>query len=319
MLGGAWEWSAFLHHDRRRVRAAYVALVALGLIAAWSVSTTIDSLSMLLLGACAWWVIALLWIMLAPQRGGAISAAIAGLCALVPAGVALARLRLEPNGGELLVFVLLIVMAADVGAYFAGHALGKTKLAPQVSPGKTWEGVIGGFVVSVLVAFVGSRWLGWPTTPMMLLALGAAAFSVVGDLIESLMKRHSGLKDSGRLFPGHGGLLDRLDSLTAGVPLLVLGLLKAGLLSHWVRIAMRPSCSRSAGSSNPPTPCWLMPRLLRSCRRRSVQRVCRRKCMRVWRRSMRSRHCPRHRTSWRASWVRQGSPRRSPPLVRASA
>ena len=102
MLGGAWEWSAFLHHDRRRVRLAYVALVALGLIAAWSVSTTIESLSMLLLGACAWWVIALLWIMLAPQRGGAISAAIAGVCALVPAGVALARLRLEPNGGELL-------------------------------------------------------------------------------------------------------------------------------------------------------------------------------------------------------------------------
>jgi phosphatidate cytidylyltransferase len=121
-------------------------------------------------------------------------------------------------------------MAADVGAYFAGHALGKTKLAPQVSPGKTWEGVIGGFVVSVLVAYGGSRWLGWPTTPMMLLALGAAAFSVVGDLVESLMKRHSGLKDSGRLFPGHGGLLDRLDSLTAGVPLLVLGLLKAGLI-----------------------------------------------------------------------------------------
>ena len=230
MLGGAWEWSAFLHHDRRRVRAAYVALVALGLVAAWSVSTTIDSLSMLLLAACAWWVIALLWIMLAPQRGGAISAAFAGLCALVPAGVALARVRLEPNGGELLVFILLIVMAADVGAYFAGHALGKTKLAPQVSPGKTWEGVIGGFVVSVLVAYGGSRWLGWPTTPMMLLALGAAAFSVVGDLVESLMKRHSGLKDSGRLFPGHGGLLDRLDSLTAGVPLLVLGLLKAGLI-----------------------------------------------------------------------------------------
>ena len=95
MLGGAWEWSAFLHHDRRRVRAAYVALVALGLVAAWSVSTTIDSLSMLLLAACAWWVIALLWIMLAPQRGGAISAAIAGLCALVPAGVALARVRLD--------------------------------------------------------------------------------------------------------------------------------------------------------------------------------------------------------------------------------
>ncbi|MEY3975432.1 MAG: hypothetical protein RLZZ33_487 [Pseudomonadota bacterium] len=230
ILGGAWEWSAFLHHDRRPVRAAYVLLIALGLVAAWSISANVELFSWLLLGACAWWVIALLWIMLAPQRGGAISAAVAGVCALVPAGVALARLRLEPNGAALLVFVLLIVMAADVGAYFAGHAWGKTKLAPQVSPGKTWEGVIGGFIVSVLVAFVGSRWLGWPTLSIMLLALGAAAFSVVGDLIESLMKRHSGLKDSGRLFPGHGGLLDRLDSLTAGVPLLVLGLLKAGLI-----------------------------------------------------------------------------------------
>ena len=177
---------------------------------------------MLLLGACAWWVIALLWIMLAPQRGGAISAAIAGLCALVPAGVALARLRLEPNGGELLVFVLLIVMAADVGAYFAGHALGKTKLAPQVSPGKTWEGVAGAAFLMVLY-YVFLNALGGIfqvfSLPVLLLLL---ALSVVGDLFESMIKRQAGVKDSSDLLPGHGGVLDRIDSQLSVLPMVLL-------------------------------------------------------------------------------------------------
>ena len=230
ILGGAWEWSAFIAAAAKPLRVAYVALVgsALGLV--WVAVDTPETLALLLLAACAWWLGALIWVMVGPHRGGPVSAAVAGLCALVPAGVALARLRLEPDGAALLIFVMLVVMAADVGAYFAGHAFGRTKLAPQVSPGKTWEGVLGGFAVSLLIAFIGARFFAWPTLLVMSLALGAAAFSVVGDLVESLMKRHSGLKDSGSLFPGHGGLLDRLDSLTAGVPLLVLGLLKAGLI-----------------------------------------------------------------------------------------
>ena len=229
-LGGAWEWSAFLHPTRRGLRLAYVLLVATGLVAGWLFSAVPGGLSSLLALASIWWLIALGWIMFAPARGGAVTAAIAGVFALVPAGVALARLRFEGDGPWILLYSLMVIMAADVGAYFAGHRFGRTKLAPQVSPGKTWEGVFGGFAASLLIAWAGARGLDWPVAVVLPIALGAAAFSVVGDLTESLMKRHTGLKDSGRLFPGHGGVLDRIDSLTAGIPLLALGLLTAGLI-----------------------------------------------------------------------------------------
>ena len=130
----------------------------------------------------------------------------------------------------MLLFALVVVMAADVGAYFAGSCFGRLRLAPKVSPGKSWEGVIGGVLASLVVAAIGAPLLVWPLTAVLWLAAAAAAFSVVGDLTESLMKRHSGLKDSGGLFPGHGGVLDRFDSLSAGVPIFVLGLLEAGLI-----------------------------------------------------------------------------------------
>lgn len=235
ITGGAWEWSAFLHPDRRRLRFAYVTLVALGLYVAWQYALAPSGLSWLLGLTAVWWVFALGWVMFAPARGGSIAAAIAGLLVLVPAGIALIRLRLEDNGAWLLLFALVVVMAADVGAYFAGHRFGRLRLAPQVSPGKSWEGVIGGVGASLIVGGIGARLLGWPAAPVMLLAAGAAAFSVVGDLTESLMKRQTGLKDSGRLFPGHGGVLDRFDSLSAGVPIFVLGLLEADLISAPVR------------------------------------------------------------------------------------
>lgn len=237
VLIGAWEWSAFLHPQRRRLRIAYVSLIALGLFAAWQVSVQPAGFVTLLAVAALWWLVAFGWILLAPGRGGAVSAAVAGVFTLVPMGVALARLRFEGESAWILLFALLVIMAADVGAYFAGHRLGRTKLAPQVSPGKTWEGVFGGFVVSLGVAWAGARGFGWPIGTVLPIALGAAAFSVVGDLTESLMKRHTGLKDSGHLFPGHGGILDRIDSLAAGVPLLTLGLLKAGLIGGGVLAA----------------------------------------------------------------------------------
>lgn len=235
VTGGAWEWSAFLHPQRRRLRLAYVLLVAFGLFVAWQYTLAPLALSWLLGFTAVWWIIALAWVMFAPARGGAATAAIAGLFVLVPAGIALIRLRFEENGAALLLFALVVVMAADVGAYFAGNRYGRTRLAPKVSPGKSWEGVIGGVGASLIVAAVGARLLGWPIAPVMLLAAGAAAFSVVGDLTESLMKRQTGLKDSGRLFPGHGGVLDRFDSLSAGVPIFVLGLLEAELISAPLR------------------------------------------------------------------------------------
>ncbi len=233
ILVGGWEWSAFVAPTRPALRAAFVALLALGIAAAWPLSGTRSGMLALLVVAGLWWLLAVFWILRGPQRVGAVLAAVAGIASLVPVAVALGRLRLEPGQGAwVLLFALLVIMAADVGAYFAGHRFGRIKLAPSVSPGKTWEGVIGGLLFSLIIAIVGARLLGWPVAVVAPLAVGAAAFSVVGDLMESLMKRHSGLKDSGHLFPGHGGILDRFDSLTAGIPLLMLGLLQAGLVGE---------------------------------------------------------------------------------------
>lgn len=230
VLAGAWEWSAFLRLRERAVRYAYTVLVGLGYLLAWTYTLAPGALAWLLGLAALWWLAALAWVMFAPARGSSVAAAIAGLFVLIPAGVALQRLRFEENGAWLLLFALVVVMAADVGAYFAGHRYGRLRLAPKVSPGKSWEGVIGGMLASLVVAAIGAELLGWPMFAVLVMAAAAAAFSVVGDLTESLMKRQSGLKDSGGLFPGHGGVLDRFDSLSAGVPIFVLGLLEAGLV-----------------------------------------------------------------------------------------
>jgi phosphatidate cytidylyltransferase len=229
---GAWEWSAFLGVPERMTRwrrAAYVALVLAVLAALVGWAQDSKTLFFVMAIAAHWWLIAFLWIVLAPARGGPRTTAIAGVLTLAPLGLALGALRgVEVLQVWQLLFVLLVIMAADVGAYFAGHAFGRTKLAPQVSPGKSWEGVFGGLLVAGSIAAWGAGQFGWPLWHIVLLALGAVAFSIVGDLTESLMKRHSGLKDSGHLLPGHGGVLDRLDSLAAGVPILLLGLLQGG-------------------------------------------------------------------------------------------
>jgi phosphatidate cytidylyltransferase len=122
---------------------------------------------------------------------------------------------------------LLIVWSADIGAYFSGRTFGKRKLAPQISPGKTWAGAYGALAAGTLTAIIGG-WLldvrGGLLLGLALLACLTVAASIVGDLIESLMKRHAKVKDSGSIFPGHGGLLDRLDSVFAALPVFAAGL-----------------------------------------------------------------------------------------------
>jgi phosphatidate cytidylyltransferase len=151
----------------------------------------------------------------------------------VPAFVALARLQTSEGiaRGPLLVFFLaLLVCAADVGAYFAGRRFGRHKLAPRVSPGKTWEGAAGGAVVVALVAWIGALRFDLPVLAMMAFGIGIATVSVIGDLTESMFKRAAALKDSGGILPGHGGMLDRLDSVTAAAPLYALGLFGSGVI-----------------------------------------------------------------------------------------
>lgn len=144
---------------------------------------------------------------------------------------ALSWIRLQPEGPWLIMLLLLIVWAADTGAYFSGKAFGKRKLAAQISPGKTQAGLVGGLIAAPLVALLAANLMPFESiepVPLVLLSLLTALVSVGGDLMISLHKRISGIKDSGNLLPGHGGMLDRLDSLLAAAPFFALGLLVSG-------------------------------------------------------------------------------------------
>ena len=231
VLAGAWEWSAFLRPRGVWPRVGYVLAVALLLGLAWRLTAGPDGLRLVLGAALLWWLAALGWIVFAPQRVRPWSAGLAGVCALVPAWIGLVRLRLRPGqGAEWVLFALLLVWAADIGAYFVGRRFGRRHLAPHVSPGKTWEGVLGGALASVPVAIAGSLCFRLPPGAFLGLCLMAVGFSIVGDLTESLLKRFAGMKDSGTLFPGHGGVMDRIDSLTGAAPVLILGLTFLGVL-----------------------------------------------------------------------------------------
>jgi phosphatidate cytidylyltransferase len=230
MIIGAWEWSAFLRIDSRAVRIAYVALLA-G-IAIWGERqlAATDPFMQLMVLTLIWWFVALCWVVLAPAHASPLGAALAGILVLVPAWLALVRIDAHwPRGGEWTLFILTLAFATDTGGFFAGSRFGRVRLAPRVSPGKTWEGVFGGLVLAGVVAVCGALWFDQPLGRFVPLCLGAAALSIVGDLTESLMKRRAGLKDSGRIFPGHGGVLDRIDSVTAAAPVMAAGLIWLGV------------------------------------------------------------------------------------------
>ena len=219
MLAGAWEWAVFAGLTSTAGRVGYVALVAVTIALLWVASDDGANLRAILVLAMLWWLAGLLWLLFASHRGGHVAAALAGLAVLAPAAVGLARLVLiEPKGRELLLFLIVLTAAADVGAFFGGRRFGRRKLAPAVSPGKTWEGLMSGMLAASLAAAGGAQLLGHPLLPWLGLCLGVAMISVVGDLVESMFKRRTGLKDSGSLLPGHGGVLDRIDSLLFVAP-----------------------------------------------------------------------------------------------------
>jgi phosphatidate cytidylyltransferase len=227
VLVGAWEWAGFIGDGAAPTRAVFTVAVGAAILAAWITSVHVDSFARItLLVSMAWWFIAFLWVCLAPARVNPFSAALAGLLALVPCWFALFFLTLKTQSTHWVLFTLALVWAADTGAFFAGRWLGRVPLAPRVSPKKTWEGVFGGITLSALVAWVAGKWIFvvdvWP---FVLVCVAVAALSIVGDLTESMLKRAAGVKDSGSLFPGHGGMLDRIDSVTAAAPALVFGLL----------------------------------------------------------------------------------------------
>ena len=220
ILAGAWEWSGFLQASTNVVRYLYVTLIA-GLMAGFYFLYPTHA-EILLQVACVWWFGAFVWTFFFPTPIPSLLRWICGVLVLLPVFAALLFLyRLD---AKYLLIALIIVWAADIGAYFSGKAFGRVKLAPQISPGKTWEGVFGGLL---LVAILTLSWAFFENRNVMVLlpfCLAVAALSIVGDLTVSMFKRTAGLKDSGKLFPGHGGVLDRIDSISAAAPLFALGL-----------------------------------------------------------------------------------------------
>ncbi len=232
VLLGAWEWSGLIGLERNSSRWSFLALIAasLGLVYGEEPGLVLP----LLLGAgVAWWLYALTRLAAfrgAEGGGGPLQGAggvLAGWLVLVPAWGALVWMHSLFAGAWYILLLLVITWAADVGGYFSGWAWGRRRLAPRISPGKTWEGALGGFVLAIVAAVIlrASPELP-PIQPgvFVLLVVTTVVFSVAGDLYESMIKRRRGVKDSGALLPGHGGILDRIDSLTAAAPIFAAGL-----------------------------------------------------------------------------------------------
>ena len=228
-LAGVWEWAGFAKLPLLG-RAGYTALFAAAMALGWSRFGD-QGLAVLLAAALAWWLFALVLVLRFPRTFSTTFVVLAGIVVLLPSWALLVSLHAEGSLGAALAFtLLLIVWAADVGAFVFGRWLGRTKLAPAVSPGKTWEGVSGGLLAAGLTAAAAAAWLELPALQLVALGVATALISVLGDLTQSMFKRNVGLKDSGKLLPGHGGVLDRIDSLTAAVPAFVVGLWALNLI-----------------------------------------------------------------------------------------
>lgn len=232
IVQGAWEWTGLMRMTSTMKRGLYVLVVAAGLAGSWFMLRG-DASNWMAVPVLSlfWWLLAIALVVQFPNATARWSSSSAhfliGLIVLIPTWLAVVALHESSEQGPLLVMYLLsLIWVADSGAYFSGRAWGKRKLAPAVSPGKSWEGVVGGAVLSLAYAVGAAQVLElpgnqWPL--FVVLSLVTVLFSVLGDLTESMFKRHAGIKDSGTLLPGHGGVLDRIDSVTAAAPVFVVG------------------------------------------------------------------------------------------------
>ncbi len=239
-LIGLWEWFRLAEIDDTLPRTLLlVANLLLMVLLVWASAGSPDLVPLRLVSllGVAWWLVALLWLRHFDfgsdhqtwARGFKLAAA---TLAIIPAWCALCLIHAaQPNGHRWLFVALAIVWAADSGAYFAGRTFGgrwfgPRKLAPRISPNKTYEGVLGGVLAGLIVAAAGTFFAGAGTAELpfvLIVAVVTVLGSVVGDLFESLIKRHVGAKDSGDIIPGHGGVLDRIDGVLAALPIFALG------------------------------------------------------------------------------------------------
>ncbi len=236
VIYGAWEWSDLSGINSTPARLAYtLVLSGLLLVTAYVLRLSpaeplqLDAGRRLLLAIVPWWAIALLWVQGYPSSavlwGSCWARCVMGFLVLVPTWAAMVILIHSTKGEWMIFLVVMIVACADIGAYFSGRRFGKHKLAPSVSPKKTWEGLLGGVAVNAVVILLLGVFLALDSRTWLLLALVimvTVLASVLGDLLESMVKRHRGIKDSGNILPGHGGILDRVDSLTAAMPVFTL-------------------------------------------------------------------------------------------------
>jgi phosphatidate cytidylyltransferase len=230
---GLWEWAGLLGLVRGSQRVAYLGLFGVITGLSWWLQTaSLQSWSAGWFAVGLWlgvavWALAALSVVTYPRGSALIGnpwvAGIVGLIILWAAWIALIVIRAEPggNGANWFLWLLLLVWGADIGAYFSGRRFGRLKLASAVSPGKTWEGVAGGVLLSMTVCGMSLVLLGFSAWWLVGIA-ALCAVSVIGDLFESVLKRIRGVKDSGNMLPGHGGILDRIDSVLAVLPVFAL-------------------------------------------------------------------------------------------------
>jgi len=228
---GAWEWSAFIT-EKLSTRVIFSAVNIL-LFAAIFISDNSDINLLIIMASLLWWIVSIPLLLSFPfSKDNVIHTkfvtAVIGTVLLLATFVAMVTIRQDRDyGSAYILYLILLIWFADSGAYFAGRALGKNKLLPTVSPGKTWEGVIGALVVTTIVSVVALNLLQIPSSQSLLfivVTLITVIYSVIGDLSESMFKRMANIKDSGHIIPGHGGVLDRIDSMMSGFPIFFAGL-----------------------------------------------------------------------------------------------
>ncbi|MFK8030579.1 MAG: phosphatidate cytidylyltransferase [Gammaproteobacteria bacterium] len=227
----SWEWSKLVpgvtSAGRFMITAAYFVLMLLVVLAIAKANAPggeayFGALGFILLLAMAWWLIATVFVWKFPFSPPPWLIVVSGALIIVPAFSVLAQVNSVEwwQPAKLLALTFLLVWAADIGAYFTGRAFGRRKLAPSVSPGKTWEGLVGGLVLALVVAAIYGLSFNHQLTQLLPLAAIVVLASVIGDLTVSLFKRNAAIKDMGAVFPGHGGVMDRFDSFSAAAPVL---------------------------------------------------------------------------------------------------
>lgn len=243
---GAWEWGPLMGFDTKTRRIGFAATTIILIAGIWSVispdhlwinSTKLHDYALAILWlSFVWWVLSAFLMFSYPNASNFWSKhrsvrGVFGWLTLVPTWLAFLVIRTNDyqtdvyHGAQLIMFLFLMVWSADIGAYFVGKAFGKNKLMPNVSPGKTFEGFLGGMAFACILVAIAAYQLAWnqdQIITILLVTVLITTVSVLGDLNESMFKRQAGVKDSGSILPGHGGILDRIDSLTATAPIFAL-------------------------------------------------------------------------------------------------